>query len=276
LNRFGERAIKSGAPLATIEEALVPLYLHHRYQTEAAVKSIGGAYYTYALRGDGQEPYRRVPSDQQRAAVAMVVKTLDPVMLKLPRNIVDMLPPRPYGFGMHRELFDRTTGVVFDAIAPATTAADMTLSLLLNPERAARLVEQNALDQTLPGFSTVLRAIDAVVMTTPENDPYAAEIGRAVQRVYIDQLMAVAANARLAQVRAHATYHLTTLRDALAPQQGLPREVTAHRMLLSMDINRFLERPIDPIRPPGPFVAPPGQPIGMPGLDWLVLSCDAW
>ena len=37
-----------------MEEALVPLYLHHRYQAEATSKVVGGLYYTYALRGDGQ------------------------------------------------------------------------------------------------------------------------------------------------------------------------------------------------------------------------------
>src|ERR1035437_9508446 len=45
-----------GSPLATIEEALVPAYLMHRYQLEAAAKSIAGTAYTYALRGDGQVP----------------------------------------------------------------------------------------------------------------------------------------------------------------------------------------------------------------------------
>ncbi|HET9274946.1 MAG TPA: zinc-dependent metalloprotease, partial [Gemmatimonadales bacterium] len=50
LRRFGEAAIRTGAPLATMEEALVPLYLHHRYQVEAAIKVVGGQFYTYAMR----------------------------------------------------------------------------------------------------------------------------------------------------------------------------------------------------------------------------------
>ena len=43
-----------GRPLAEIEDTLVPLYLLHRYQTEAAAKEVGGLNYRYALRGDGQ------------------------------------------------------------------------------------------------------------------------------------------------------------------------------------------------------------------------------
>ena len=38
-------AIPTGLPLATLEDALVPLYLFHRYQVEAATKVIGGQYY---------------------------------------------------------------------------------------------------------------------------------------------------------------------------------------------------------------------------------------
>ncbi|HVJ28220.1 MAG TPA: zinc-dependent metalloprotease, partial [Vicinamibacterales bacterium] len=46
LSRFGEQAIKKGEPLATIEEVLVPLYLHHRYQVEAAAAVVGGLHYS--------------------------------------------------------------------------------------------------------------------------------------------------------------------------------------------------------------------------------------
>jgi len=277
LNRFGERAIRSNMPLASMEEVLVPLYLHHRYQTEAASKSIGGAYYTYALRGDGQESYRRVPGDQQRRALDAVLKTLSPSVLKLPKQVIDVLPPRPFGWGMHQELFGRWTGITFDAISPAATASQMTFNLLLDPERAARLVQQNALDPSLPGFSTVLRAIDAAIITPVQTDSYDAELMRAVQRVYIDQLMSLAATARMPQVRAHATYHLTSLMNGFTQRavgSPLAREVAAHRQLLALDIKRFMDRPMAPIPTPAVPGAPPGQPIGMPGMAWLSLMCD--
>ena len=58
LARFGEQAIKRGQPMALIEEVLVPLYLHHRYQVEAAASAVGGIHYIYAMRGDGREPVK--------------------------------------------------------------------------------------------------------------------------------------------------------------------------------------------------------------------------
>jgi len=69
LARFGETAIKRNMPLATIEEVLVPLYMHHRYQVTAAASVLGGQYYIYAMRGDGREPLRPVPASEQQAAL---------------------------------------------------------------------------------------------------------------------------------------------------------------------------------------------------------------
>src|SRR5207247_8099963 len=56
LKRFGENNIREGAPLATLEDVLVAVYMLHRYQVEAASKLVGGMDYTFALRGDGQAP----------------------------------------------------------------------------------------------------------------------------------------------------------------------------------------------------------------------------
>jgi hypothetical protein len=275
LRRFGERAIRTGMPLATVEEALVPLYLHHRYQTEAAVKAVGGAYYSYALRGDGQPPLRRVPADEQRTALDAVLRTIQPEFLELPRTLLDQLPPRPYGYAPHRELFGRYTGLTFDAVVPAATAADMTLSLLLNADRAARLVQQQAIDPSLPGFEDVLAQTTRVVMDARARDAYQAEIARAVQRVYIDRLTELAARAAMPQVRALANFELLGIGDALASGRG-PAEEQAHRVLLAADIKRFMDRPAEPVRNPAAPAVPPGQPIGMFGMDWLELGCDGW
>jgi hypothetical protein len=275
LGRFGENAIRRGMPLATLEEVFVPLYLHHRYQTEAAVKSVAGAYYTYAMRGDGQQPFRRVPAAEQSAALSAVLRTIDPATLRLPQSLLDMLPPRPYGYGMHQELFARNTGLVFDAVAPAASAADMTFALLLDPERAARLVQQKALDSTLPGLAEVLTQITTAVMAARTTDAYEAEISRAVQRVYAERLMNLAMTAPMQQVRSIATYHLSTLPAAFVSTAGGNAESLAHRTVLTLDIQRFMSRPMEPVpaRPLLPPAAPPGQPIGM---TEYYLMCDMW
>ncbi|HZD06531.1 MAG TPA: zinc-dependent metalloprotease, partial [Longimicrobiales bacterium] len=42
LDRFDASAIQRGQPMATLEEVLVPLYMHHRYAIDAAATVIGG------------------------------------------------------------------------------------------------------------------------------------------------------------------------------------------------------------------------------------------
>ena len=110
LNRFDETVIKKDAPMATMEEALVPLYMYHRYAVESAASAIGGQDYVYAFRGDDRIPTKGVSAAQQRAALTALVSTLSPSELALPKAALQKIPPRPSGWGMHRELFARYTG----------------------------------------------------------------------------------------------------------------------------------------------------------------------
>ena len=261
LERFGEAAIRSGMPLASLEEALVPLYLHHRYQVEAAAPVLGGKYYSYALRGDGQLPLRRVPAEEQTATLEALLATLAPRALTVPRRILTLIPPRPYGYRPHRELFDRYTGVTFDPIAPAGVAARMTLRMLLNPERAARLVEQAALAPGLPTLHDVLDRLETATFGAEPTDGYEAEVKRVVESVVVDELMELAATAPMPQVRALAEDRLRRLRDRTADRDGDPAG-RAHDAWLAASIQRFLDRPAAPLPEPAPLTPPPGSPIG--------------
>ena len=269
LQRFGENAIQRGTPLAMLEETLVPLYLHHRYQVEATASAIGGQRYNYALRGyTVGDPVKWVSAAEQRAALDTILSTLRPSELKLPKALIDRIPPRPSGYGRTRELFPRFTGGAFDPITPAMVAAQHAIGTILTPSRAARLVTQHAMDPSLPGLTaTIARIVEVTFPQAPIADPYEAEIARAVQRVVADQIMALAANADMPQVRAEALVFLDSLAGRGA---GTDDAWRAHRALLASDIKRFRDRPLEAVRPavlPGP---PPGAPIGDMGL----IYCD--
>jgi len=266
LSRFGEQAIRKGEPLATIEEVLVPLYLHHRYQVEAASSVVGGLHYTYAMRGENVEPVRYASAAEQTRALDAMLATLKPSVLALPRSLLKSLPPRPGGYGSTRELFPRYTAQMFDVITPAVAAADMTVGFLLNETRAARLVEQNAIDPALPGLHGVIDRLTAATFGAAPADPYEAEIQRAVQRVVVEHLMTLATNADMSQVRAIATAKLRGRITTAAPGAT---PAAAHAALLSADIKRFLDRPAAPATRTDLPAAPPGAPIGEPGMDWL-------
>ena len=134
LSQFGENNIRPGTPMAMLEDVLVPIYLFHRYQLEAVTKMVGGMYYTYALRGDGQVITRSLSKEEQLRALNAVIDCLNPKLLAIPDNM-QADSTKASGYEYHRELFNRRTGLAFDPLAAAETAADLPLSFLFNNER---------------------------------------------------------------------------------------------------------------------------------------------
>ena len=265
LERFGVQAIQSDMPMATIEEALVPLYMHHRYQVEATASAIGGVEYTYAVRGDGLQPFRRVSADMQRGALDALMRTLVPAELTLPESVLNVIPPRPPGFGRHRELFPRYTGSAFDAVTPAVVAAGHTVAMVLEPTRAARLVQQHTFDPSLPSLEEVLEGLFEASMGASANTEYQAEVKRAVEGVVLARVMWLARNASMPQVRAISSASLRRSHSELLSRG----QSEAHAQMLAGDIQRFLDRPGEVVTDRVAPSAPPGSPIGEPALDWL-------
>ena len=269
LKRFGENNIREGAPLATLEDVLVPLYMLHRYQVEAASKLIGGMDYTFAVRGDGQMPTQIVAPTDQRRALAAVLATLKPDVLALPEALLKMIPPRPPDYERGREHFKIRTSPAFDALAPAEAAAQHTLPFLFNPERAARLVEFHARNPENPGLEEIIDAVLAATWRSVRASGHAAEIARTIDRVVLYDLMALSANEHASdQVRAIAALKLEQLRDWLVTNQSAAKdeEERAHLFAAMSQIVQFQKDPkqISVVPPAEP---PDGPPIGM-GDDW--------
>lgn len=138
---FGEKNIVPGMPMAMLEDALVPVYFYHRYQLEAVTKVVGGMYYSYAVRGDGQVITKMLSRQEQLTALNGVIDCIDPKVLQIPDRIAALIPPRPSGYIGSRELFRKRTGLSFDQLSPAETAADLPFSFLFNSERLSRMVQ---------------------------------------------------------------------------------------------------------------------------------------
>jgi hypothetical protein len=271
LNKMGEHTIRAGAPMATLEEPLVPIFMYHRYSVESAASMVAGQDYIYGMRGDNRTPTKGVGVDDQRKALDALTYTLRPSELTVPMPILDLIPPRPPGWGLHRELFPRTTGDTFDPLSPATVASDMTIGFLLQLDRSARMVAQHAVDPRLPGLEDVIDRLIGATWDAPTSTSYEAAVRRAEERVLVDRLMWLANSAPNGQVRAIATYKLTKLMARAKTAVNKTELDTAQRQLLAADIKRFLDRPLDLTRPfqhSAPD-APPGAPIGDPGESWL-------
>jgi len=264
LKRFGENNIREGAPLATLEDVLVPLYMLHRYQVEAASKVVGGMDYTFALRGDGETPTQIVSPAEQRRALSAVLATLKPDARALPESLLLMISPRPPEYERGREHFKIRTSPAFDALAPAEAAAQHTLQFLFNAERAARLVEFHARDRENPGLPEVLDAILTATWKAPHGEGYNAQIANVVDDVALYDLMALAANDHAGdEARAIASQKLEDLRGwlnvSLGGGPGVPDK--AHGAFALRQIEQFEKDPkkIDLTPPAEP---PDGPPIG--------------
>jgi len=268
LARFGEANIREGAPLATLEDVLVPLYFMHRYQVEAATKLVGGVDYTFALRGDGQIATRPVAPADQRRALTAVLATLTPEALALPEPLLSLIPPRPPSYPRGREHFKVRTSPVFDALAPAEAAAQHTLQFLFTPERAARLIEQHARTPDSPGLDEVLGAIVAATWKARREPGLRGEIGRVVDHVVLSDLMVLSrSDSASPQTRALATLELQSLKawaQAAATKAKDPAE-RAHLAYAEQEITEFQKDPKQLAVPPA--TPPDGPPIGSDDAD---------
>ncbi|GEQ86238.1 hypothetical protein ULMS_17460 [Patiriisocius marinistellae] len=191
MENFSIDNIKDGEPYSVLEDVFVPLYFYHRFQTEAAVKSIGGMDYNYAVKGDGQLIQKVLPKAEQVQALKAVLKTILPTTLAIPADKLALFPPRAYGYPRDRESFKSKNGVAFDAIGAAATASDMTLKLLLNPQRANRLVQQKAMDKNTLGFTEVVDELIDATFGNFKGENYEQEINKTVQFNVVQHLMNV-------------------------------------------------------------------------------------
>jgi hypothetical protein len=265
LKHFGENAIQPDQPLAQLEDTLVPLYLLHRYQTEAASKEIGGLDYRYALRGDGQLVTRIVSAVDQQKALDAVLSTLDPATLTLPQSLLEILPPRPPGYPRTHESFPGRTGLTFDPQGAVESAANLTASLLFEPSRASRMVEYKLRDNSLPGLDDVINQTLKDTWYAPRQVTITLNTQLTVEDAVLRHLLALAvAQSASPEARAVAISEVDQLKTWLKGKVGdasAPALLHAHWLAAQNEIEAFSKEPSKFANADG-LETPPGQPIG--------------
>jgi len=262
LLNFSEKNIRPGMPMAMLEDVLVPVYFAHRYQVEAVSKMVGGMYYTYALRGDGQTVTKALTKDEQRKALNVLIDCLDPKFLQLPERIAQLIPPRPAGYEFSRELFKKRTGLAFDVLTPAETAADLPLSFIFNSERLNRMMQYEAANNGLGVYEMMNTLVDKTWKS-----PRLAGIEKLIQsqteQILLTYLLAASVNDNNSYlVKSVLLKGLAELKTFIeAQQKATSDELTKGHFMLA------LERMKEPAaaKPTHHKEAPPGSPIG---CDW--------
>lgn len=269
LDNFSEKNIPVGAPMATLEEVLVPMYMIHRYQLEGAAKVVGGTYYNYKLRGDSQPLPRTVPKAEQEAALKALLNTVQPANLAFPDHILKLLPPRPPGFGRSRETFKVRTGLDFDAVAPGETVAGAVMSFIFNGQRATRLTQQKAMDENQIGLTDVINmAIEETFGRTYAN-PYHLQLNYATENQLVYALMDLYRNnGASGQARSEALLGLIRIKNRISANGGEATSMTAaHYAYLNLIIDQFRDDPQE-LQLQDALSPPDGSPIGMDMEQW--------
>ncbi len=277
LENFSARSIDEGRPMAALREVIVPIYLYHRYQIDAAAKLVGGYEFSYKAKGDTLPGGTPVADAAQRRALAVLVDTLDPAALVLPDSLLDQLTP-PFGtFGALAgggETFETNSDPAFDLIAAADSAATITMNALLHPARGARLVESQRRNPGALGFDDVLTTIEETVFAEPAQTNQ-REIAYALQGRFVSSLIDLSLNENATPaVRSRAEARLRAIRVRLGPRLFGAATNRGHNAWLSARIDAHLNRPAEPVtsKAAEPDI-PPGSPIGS-GFMETCWHCD--
>jgi len=264
---FSEKAIRQDAPMATLEEVLVPMYLIHRFQTEAASKMIGGLYYTFALKNDGQVITKMIPPGEQWKAFNALMSTLSPDALALPEKLIAKIPPRPVGYPRTRETFKSRTGLTFDPLGAAESAASTTLQFMLNPQRAARLVEYGSRDSQQPGLLAILDKLVIQTWKAPTQNGYKGEVQRLVNNLTLKQILTLAASTQAPEsVRGIALLEIDQLKKWMQRESVKANSMQRANLLFGLaQIDQFEKSP-DKFAPAKALDMPDGSPIGDCGM----------
>ncbi|MEO5592684.1 MAG: zinc-dependent metalloprotease [Chitinophagaceae bacterium] len=264
LNHFGEKNIRPGMPMAMLEDVLVPVYLLHRYQLEAVTKIVGGMYYTYALRGDGQTVTKALSKDEQLNALHAVIDCIDPKLLVLPSSITSLIPPRPAGYNFTKELFKKRTGLAFDALAPAETAADFPLSFLFNSERVSRMSQYEITGGL--GVNEMIRLLIESTWKAERKTGMENLVQLQTEQILLTYLMSLSVNEAAGfGARAAAQKALADLKTFIEEQKKTVKDETyAGHLTLALE---RMKAP-DKAKPAAQHKElPPGAPIGCDDME---------
>ena len=264
LDDFSENVIKTGTPMSSIEEVLVPMYLFHRYQLEATSKIIGGLDYTYSLKGEGNNvSFKTVPKEIQMKALDALLNTVRPEQLKLREELLNKIHPRAFGYPRTRETFQSKTGVAYDFFATVETAASLPFKFILNVERANRILMLHARNNEQLSFKQILDQIIDVVWKTPSKQPLDRSIERIVEMEMLEHLFRLLKNDKAyEEIKAIGYYALKEIKQYAQQRESSTKNIEKiYNQYTKEKINRFLNDPKKYILKKE-IKAPDGSPIG--------------
>ena len=251
-----------GEPYDRIEDILVPIYMLHRYQIEAAAKAIGGVDYLYFVKNNNNDKVKFVDSKIQRKSLESLLSVLKPKNLVLPNNLFDILSPRSFRNPRTRENFVSNTGVTFDYINISSSLINHTLTFLLNPERINRINQQNIFGDDILTLENYLAEISKSIFDNKKLNTYEESVNKNTSSLYLDHLFMAFNNSRTNDLS--KSIILASIMDTMSNLSTNPNNY--NRFLINK-IDGFLSNP-DQYKPIEKTKIPDGSPIGNFSCDY--------
>ena len=201
---------------------------------------------------------RPLTKQEQLNALNAVVDCMEPKLLALPESIIKLIPPRPAGYDYTKELFNRRTGLAFDPLTAAESAADFPLSFLFNPARLNRMVQYQAENDGL-GIDEMMKTLMDRTWRAPRLKGLEGLILQQNEQLLLTYLLGVSLNADISFATNAAITKAIDDINIYAKNQ-LPTAGATKKCYLLLTLERIKNR-LDG-KPFVPETLPPGAPIG--------------
>ncbi|PQJ80906.1 zinc-dependent metalloprotease [Polaribacter porphyrae] len=258
---FSTDNIKTGEPYSVLEDVFVPLYFFHRFQAEATAKLIGGLEYSYAVKGGNQTVVKPISGTTERIALQAILRTINVNEIAIPKEKLALFPPRAIGYGRTRESFKSKLGVAFDAFSAVETASEMTLNLLLNPQRMSRLIAHKSLNKKQLGLEELIDELIVKTIKKNHKDSYHQELQNVINVKVLEQLFYLSTyKNQYKQVNAIVIFKLDEIKSILKNKKSENTQKIYDAAMIKM-IDGFLKNPTSFKKSRAPKI-PDGSPIG--------------
>ena len=263
LSNFSLDNIEQGENYSILEDRLVPIYLLHRYQLEAVVKSIGGLNYDYGVKGNIEYEVEPLSKNDQYKALEILLESISPANLKIPKSLHSILGPRTFGNYRDRESFGSQLGVTFDYLGIANSLSDLVISMILNRERSSRLIQHSSIYKNQLNLGEVISHLIKETFKSNQTDSYSESINEINQANVLKNLFKLGSDSHsYPQVSAEVYNQLDQLKTWLSKSSKIK-----YSKYYQSQIDNFISKPIM-IRPLKTNKIPDGSPIGSIKCDF--------
>ena len=261
LNNLDLENLKSLEPYDKIEDILVPIYMLHRYQIEAASKAIGGLDYLYFVKNNRNDAINIVDYSFQKESLKSLLSVLKPENLIIPENLINILSPRSFRNPRTRENFISNTGVTFDYINASSSLINHTLTFMINPERINRINQQSLFEDNLT-LDEYFNSITISIFKNKNINAYETAINKNTSTLYLDHLFTAFNSENISDLsKSKILSSIRTIRKLLI------NDSSDFNDFLIYKIDDFFDKPEDYI-PVQKTKIPDGSPIGNFSCDY--------